>query len=302
MEATMSEEQNLPALIDQAAQRLLNARTSAEVVQAHKLADAAFHVAQLCKAAKKTQADCLRIIFQAEIRLADEYNAAQARGEVQKPGGDRKIIIPHGNNDPPTVTDIGLSSKLIYQARQTLDLGSDGVNKAINEALASNQPMTKETVRKAARSKKNGENKVAKAQEIICPLVKAGENPTYVEMEEQHGMSRTVSDRARAAELGRIEGEEIAEIMRPIDTSALSPSVQQRFNALEKRLRKQMEITIAEQVRIEVKRLHDEDQAHIKKTWAHNEEVDTILAHRWGPSKNTIHSRPISQNPGRIVP
>jgi hypothetical protein len=46
-------------------------------------------------------------------RLADEYDAVQARGEVQDRGGNRKskINVPDGNIDIPTITDIGLTGK-----------------------------------------------------------------------------------------------------------------------------------------------------------------------------------------------
>lgn len=52
----------------------------------------------------------------AKRRLADEYDAAQERGEVQKAGGDRLSIIPEEKN-APKISDIGLSSKEIHEAR-----------------------------------------------------------------------------------------------------------------------------------------------------------------------------------------
>lgn len=52
--------------------------------------------------------------------LADEYDAAQERGEVQKPGGDRVSNVPKQNN-APTVADLGISRKDIHEARQIRD-------------------------------------------------------------------------------------------------------------------------------------------------------------------------------------
>jgi len=52
-----------------------------------------------------------------KMRLADEYDAAQERGEVQKPGGDRKTVISSGNNGP-TVADIGPTAQQVHEARQ----------------------------------------------------------------------------------------------------------------------------------------------------------------------------------------
>ncbi len=55
-----------------------------------------------------------------EWRLADEYDAAQERGEVQRPGGDRVSNVPERNN-APTVADLGLTRKQIHEARQIRD-------------------------------------------------------------------------------------------------------------------------------------------------------------------------------------
>ena len=60
----------------------------------------------------------LLIESQAKMRLAYEYGAAQERGEAQHAGGDRITIVPHENNGPATVTDLGLTRKEIHEGRQ----------------------------------------------------------------------------------------------------------------------------------------------------------------------------------------
>src|SRR6266511_2244619 len=75
---------SLPALIDRARSRLAEARTSAEVLEARAAAKAALHYAKLLEVANETQADCLSIIKRAELRMADEIDAAQQRGEVAR--------------------------------------------------------------------------------------------------------------------------------------------------------------------------------------------------------------------------
>src|ERR1700751_3140577 len=52
----------------------------------------------------------------AKCRLADEYDVAQERGEVKK-HGRRKSDIPN-ENITPDVTDIGLTSKQVHEARR----------------------------------------------------------------------------------------------------------------------------------------------------------------------------------------
>lgn len=58
--------------------------------------------------------DALEIESMAKRRLADEYDAAQGRGEVATAGGD-KSKIP--NENFATVADIGLTHKEIHEAR-----------------------------------------------------------------------------------------------------------------------------------------------------------------------------------------
>lgn len=56
------------------------------------------------------------------MRLADEYDAAQERGEAQKAGGARNFIIPDGKNERSTkVEDLDLTRKDIFEARQIRD-------------------------------------------------------------------------------------------------------------------------------------------------------------------------------------
>ena len=80
----------LPVLIDRARSRLAEARTLQELLDARALAMAARHYARVTKAPNETQAGCLLLIKRAEIRLADEIDAMQERGELARPSGCRK--------------------------------------------------------------------------------------------------------------------------------------------------------------------------------------------------------------------
>jgi hypothetical protein len=60
---------SLPTLLSRAGQRLLYARTSAQVLEAKKIAELALHYAKVTNAANETHADCLRIITRAEMRM-----------------------------------------------------------------------------------------------------------------------------------------------------------------------------------------------------------------------------------------
>src|SRR5258706_6333733 len=132
MESQSFETTQLPALIDRARQRLAEARSSAEVLEAKAVAEAALHYARLTKAANETHADCLRMIVRAEVRMADEIDAGQARGEIQKVGGDRKSIIAQSSGNDPTPLDaLGLDSRRIAEWRDVRDVGEAVVEQAI---------------------------------------------------------------------------------------------------------------------------------------------------------------------------
>lgn len=64
-------------------------------------------------------ADAAEIEAQAKRRLADEYDAAQERGEVAA-NGQRGKAVPDGNS-LATVSDLGLTRKAIHEARQLRD-------------------------------------------------------------------------------------------------------------------------------------------------------------------------------------
>jgi hypothetical protein len=161
--------ESLPRLIEQAAVALASAKTAAEILEAGDRAKVAYTAAKmaarLAKAkeahdtvaavCRKAMGDALVIEAQAQCRLADEYDAAQERGEVQKAGGDRKskIIIPNENNDP-TVTDIGLTSKLVHEARIIRDAEKANpgiVRKTVDEKLSAGQMPTLTDVKRATK-------------------------------------------------------------------------------------------------------------------------------------------------------
>lgn len=122
---------SLPALVRSAATKLAAAETSAEVLDARDEAKVAYDAAKIAgrmaKAKKahdeiitavyRAQADALEIESLAKRRLADEYDAAQERGEVAGSGQYSRSASEH----LPTADDIGLSRKEIHEARTARD-------------------------------------------------------------------------------------------------------------------------------------------------------------------------------------
>ncbi|MFN7177492.1 MAG: hypothetical protein ACK4MX_11465, partial [Thermaurantiacus sp.] len=105
----------------------------------------------LIAAAHRAQADALEIEAAAKRRLADEYDSAQERGEVQKRGGDRVSNVPDRNN-APKAEDIGLTRKDVFEARQLRDaMVADPsiVRRALDDALASGDEPTRAALKRA---------------------------------------------------------------------------------------------------------------------------------------------------------
>jgi uncharacterized glyoxalase superfamily metalloenzyme YdcJ len=67
--------------------------------------------------AHRAQAEALDIASQAKRRLADEYDAAQERGEVGQQTGRPKVVPNQNDFLPATAAGVGLSRKDIHEAR-----------------------------------------------------------------------------------------------------------------------------------------------------------------------------------------
>jgi hypothetical protein len=67
--------------------------------------------------AMRLQAQALKIEARAKERLADEYDAAQDRGQVRRPNNEKTTSIA----EAVSVADLGLSHKEIHEARRLRD-------------------------------------------------------------------------------------------------------------------------------------------------------------------------------------
>jgi len=159
----------LPVLIDRAVRALSNARSSAEILEARELASIAYDTAKIAArmatakgahdrvvaAAHRAQADALVIEAQAKRRLADEYDAAQARGEVAT-GRDGPGAGVTNGNAKPTVADLGISRKQIHDAREVRDAEEEEpgiVQRVLDEAIENGEEPTRAKVKRAIKAK-----------------------------------------------------------------------------------------------------------------------------------------------------
>jgi len=156
---------DLPGLIDRAARMLSGAKTAAEVLEAREAAGWAYDVAkravrlkcakaahdELVAAAHRAQADALEIEAAAKRRLADEYDAAQARGEVASGSVRTDIVAASNDVRPATAADLGLRRDQIHDARLIRDaeVNDPGiVRRTLDERLERGEEPTRAALRK----------------------------------------------------------------------------------------------------------------------------------------------------------
>jgi ParB family chromosome partitioning protein len=137
--------ENLPALIDRAWRRLQEARTSGEVLEARKIAQAALHYAKVTRAANETHADCLRIITRAEMRMVGAVDEGRSSGDLMGHGGDRRSF----NVRAADLEDIGVDRRRLDEWRDLRDAGQDAVDAAIDAQLAEGRAPTKAGIQAA---------------------------------------------------------------------------------------------------------------------------------------------------------
>lgn len=160
-EVALSAAHGLPELVRQAASKIANAESAAEILEAREMAgavyDAAKRAARFARAKSahdtilstvyRAQADALEIESLAKRRLADEYDAAQERGEVRKQSDNQAI----SQSEKAGFADIGLTGKEIHEARQVRDAerADPGVTqRTLDTILSEGREPTKAAVRR----------------------------------------------------------------------------------------------------------------------------------------------------------
>jgi hypothetical protein len=209
------EDPGLPGMIDRAAAMLAGAKTAAEVLEAREFAGLAYDAAKraarlsrakaahddLIAAAHRAQADALEIEAAAKRRLADEYDAAQARGEVAKAGQYERANVGNGNVSPATASDLGLRRDQIHDARLIRDaeVAEPGiVRRTLDERLARGEEPTRSAVRRAAEDRlQRSLDRLQRIQESVQRLEQDRPPPLTPEMRaRQIAVFGTQEDRA----------------------------------------------------------------------------------------------------------
>jgi hypothetical protein len=265
-----NEIETLSRLIVQASAALSKATTAAEVLDAYTQADISYSAAkkaiqavkmktahdEVVTACRKVMGDALVIETRAQCRLADEYDAAQERGEVKGRGNKSgKSNIPNENNTP-TVEDIGLTSKQVHNARAVRDAEKakpGAIRKAIEEKLASGKEPTRADVNRVVRPPKPRAERVPQAverEDKVAALRDAG--LSVAEISSQIGLGqRAVSQALEHVDIRR-------EAEAEIDPSTLSLTAQEKLAAAMRQQQRKLDAGFEQRVLDEVRQRIDE--------------------------------------------
>lgn len=299
-----TEIEQLPRLLARAVATLEKATTAAEILEAREAArfayDAAKATERLAKmkdahdiviaAIRKAQADALIIETRAQCRLADEYDAAQERGEVKSPGNKSgKSNVPDQNNTP-TVTDIGLTRKQIHEARQVRDAEKakpGAIRHALDQQLEAGKEPTRADVKRAIGNKQSKGKRSArprlnetKSAEVAAALI-LDQGKSYSEMELQTGLSNTVLRSAVAREEGRRD--------TPVTHEELSMSAQKKLDIAIRQHKRKLELQFERHVLDEVRKRIDEI---VLPSWKRKiDEAQELYKHRRGAMDKTTFNK-----------
>lgn len=269
--------EKLPRLIAHAAATLAKASTAAEVLEARDQADVAYTAAKVAArmskirdahdtiltACRKTMADALVIEARAQCRLADEYDAAQERGDVAKQSPGRPKSVPN-KNDLPTANDVGLTRKQVHEARTVRDAekAKPGiVRRAVDERLEAGEEPTRADVKRALKNggAKGGNKtkpravrspKAAEREERVAVLNDAGLTAQEISAEIGLGL-RAVHQALEHVEIRR-------EAAAEIDPATLSLSAQDKLKAAIRDHQRKLDADFERRVRDEIRRRMDE--------------------------------------------
>jgi hypothetical protein len=210
----------ISAILDRAVGALQNARSAAEVLEAAEIAGAAYDAAKraarigkaknahdtLIAAAYRVQADALEIEAQAKRRLADEYDAAQQRGEVGRQGA-RNDLVQDGDEVVPTASDVGLDRRVIQDARlfrNAEKIAPGFVARTSEHSIAAGEEPTRAKLKRAALEIVNGPTP-ERSHDVICQRVRDG-------ISSLHGLPNAaeVAKRLKSSDHGIIVDERVS--------------------------------------------------------------------------------------------
>jgi N6-adenosine-specific RNA methylase IME4 len=169
--------ESLPSLIDRAANRLLSARSSAELLEVMEFVKMAQAYARLIKASNESHADCVLLIKTARLRFADEIDRGQAKGQIAKREDTLRVgPVRHTSANGTAGIDEVVSHQRLTEWRQVRKAGGLAlVRGIIAKALGEDRaPTDAEILREAKKRLRQAENDALRAIAAPLPLGRYG--------------------------------------------------------------------------------------------------------------------------------
>ena len=167
----------LPSLIERAANRLLSARTSAELLEAMEIAKMAQAYARLIRASNESHADCVLLIKTAQLRFADEIDRGQAKGQIANREDTLRVgpVRRTSANGAAGIDEV-VPHQRVAEWRQVREAGGLAlVRDIIAKALAEDRaPTDAEILREAKKRLRQAENDELRAIARHCRSVDTG--------------------------------------------------------------------------------------------------------------------------------
>lgn len=276
----------LPALIDRASAALTHARTAAEVLDAKDQATMVYDTAkaaarfaraknahgEVLAACHKMQGDALMIEMRAQCRLADEYDAAQARGEVASSHDGRRRSEATAK---PTAAHVGINKWSVLAARKVRDAERripGMVRKVVEEKLKAGEEPRRADVKRAVSAStgpKPSRRKNNATTEAVAAALVLDAGKSYEQAASETGVgSVQIIKTAVAREQGRREG------AVQVDPATLTMSAQQKLDTTVRQHIHKLDVEFEQRVLTECrKRLEETILPSYNKSYAEHQEV-----------------------------
>jgi hypothetical protein len=96
---------------------------------------AARHLAKLIHASNEAQAECLRLVVQAERRMVLEIEDGRARGEVATVGNPDFAMVQSADHRPATFKELGIDKRRVREWRILASVPIEVLEEAVCLAL-----------------------------------------------------------------------------------------------------------------------------------------------------------------------
>lgn len=253
---------DLATVLATAHQRLREATTSVEALDAGRWAEGALSLAKVGKASDETIGECLKLVYMAKRRLGELIAAQKAtvgmnKGAMGNPGGQGAKIVRYQDGTaqtPPTLADAGISKKLSSEAQALASVSEAKIMEAIDSQVRDGKTPTKSATQKAIKGTQSPKPKKPEAKQpkpkqpgpkmqaaldAIDRRTAAGEDVSAKAIEAESGANKETVRQALAVHEAEVKA---ADLPLP----ELNATWQQKFDAHVRRFEREFDERVRE--------------------------------------------------------